>query len=126
MRRGEDAGLTTTELAVLMPALILMVLVPFQIALWWHATQVAEGAARHAVNVAQASGGTDADGTAAAEMFISTAGNLVDPAVTVTRTGATVTATVGGRAPLLVPGLDWEVHATAAGGEERFLREDER
>ena len=42
-RRGKaEEGLTSTELAVIMPVLIMLILVPFQVALWWHADQIAE------------------------------------------------------------------------------------
>ena len=61
-RRRHEAGLTSTELAVLMPVLIALVLVPFQVALWWHAKQVADGAAREAIDAAQVVAATEADG----------------------------------------------------------------
>ena len=47
-RRTAEDGVTSTELAVLMPVLIALVLVPFQVALWWHANQVADAAAQEA------------------------------------------------------------------------------
>ena len=43
--KRSERGLTSTELAVVMPVLIALVLVPFQVALWWHARQVADAAA---------------------------------------------------------------------------------
>lgn len=124
-RTGEE-GLTSTELAVVMPVLIALVLVPFQIALWWHAHQVADGAAREAVDAAQVATATDDDGIAAAEWFLDAAGNLTEPQVTVTRTAETVTVEITGRAPRLIPGLDWQVTARAAGPTERFIPEPDR
>ena len=124
-RRGEE-GLTSTELAVVMPVLIALVLVPFQIALWWHAYQVADAAAREAVDAAQVVTATEDDGIRAAEWFLDAAGNITEPEVTVTRTTETVTVEVTGRAPQLLPGFDWLVTARAAGPVERFIPEPDR
>jgi hypothetical protein len=125
-RRFRDDGLTSTELAVLMPVVIALVLVPIQIGLWWHASQVADAAAREAVDASQVEGAGEADGHAAAERFLSAAGNLHAPTVTVTRTADVVTVEIMGRAPRLIPGLDWQVTAVAAGPVERFIPEPER
>jgi Flp pilus assembly protein TadG len=125
-KRTAEEGLTSTELAVVMPVLIALVLVPFQIALWWHAHQVADGAAREAVDAAQVATATDDDGIRAAEWFLDAAGNISEPQVTVTRTAENVTVEITGRAPRLIPGLDWQVTARAAGPTERFIPEPDR
>lgn len=122
----DERGLTSTELAVLMPVLIALVLVPFQVALWWHAHQIADAAAREAVDAAQVVTATADDGMRAAEWFLNAAGNIVDPEVTVTRTADTVSVEVTGRAPRLVPGFDWQVAAHATGPIERFIPEPDR
>ena len=83
-RQGE-AGLTSTELAVVMPVLIALILVSFQVALWWHAKQVADGAAREALDAAQVETATEAAGEAAARRFLNVAGNIAAPQVSVTR-----------------------------------------
>jgi Flp pilus assembly protein TadG len=124
-RRGEQ-GLTSTELAVLMPVLIALVLVPFQVALWWHAHQIADAAAREAVDAAQVATATEDDGMRAAEWFLDAAGNITNAEVTVTRTADTVIVAVTGRAPRLVPGFDWQVAAYATGPIERFIPEPDR
>jgi len=125
-RRFGDYGLTSTELAVLMPVVIALVLTPIQIGLWWHASQVADAAAREAVDAAQVEGAGEADGREAAERFLTAAGNLNAPTVTVTRTTETVTVEVVGRAPRLIPGLDWQVTSVAVAPVERFIPEPER
>jgi Flp pilus assembly protein TadG len=125
-RRTREQGLTSTELAVIMPILIALVLVPFQVALWWHARQVADGAAREAVDAAQVATATDDDGIRAAEWFLDAAGNLTEPEVTVTRTAETVTVEITGRAPRLIPGFDWQVTSRAVGPVERFIPEPDR
>ena len=123
--RGEG-GLTSTELGVVMPVLIALVLVPFQIALWWYADQIADAAAREAVDAAQVAGATEDDGIRAAEWFLDVAGNITEPQVTVTRTTETVTVEVTGRAPRLLPGFDWEVTGRAVAPVERFIPEPDR
>lgn len=125
-RVTDDKGLTSTELAVLMPVVIALVLVPFQVALWWHASQVANAAAREAVDAAQVVTATDDDGIRAAEWFLDAAGNITDAEVTITRTTDTVTVDVTGQAPRLIPGFDWHVAGHATGDIERFIPEDER
>lgn len=125
-RTSSERGLTSTELAVVMPVLIALVLVPFQVALWWHARQIADAAATEAVDAAQVATATEADGLRAAQWFLDAAGNITDPEVTVVRTAETVTVEVTGRAPRLLPGFDWEVTATASGPIERFIPEPER
>ena len=123
--RSDEGGLTSTELAVLMPVVIALVLVPFQVALWWHATQVANAAAQEAVDTAQVADATESDGVAAAEWFLDQAGHLTNRQVTVTRGSDTVTAQVTGVAPRLL--FDWSVTATATGEVERFIiREPDR
>ena len=123
---SNERGLTSTELAVVMPILIALVLVPFQVALWWHARQIADAAATEAVDAAQVATATEADGLRAAHWFLDAAGNLTDPQVTIHRTADTVTVEVTGRAPRLLPGFDWEVTATASGPIERFIPEPDR
>lgn len=83
-RSRSDDGLTTTELAVLMPVMIGLVLVPIQVALWWHARQVADAAAQEAVDAALAATATAGDGIEAAEWFLDAAGNLTEPDVRAT------------------------------------------
>jgi hypothetical protein len=125
-RIRSERGLTSTELAVVMPVLIALVLIPFQVALWWHARQVADAAVNEAVDAAQVADATEVDGVRAAEWFLEAAGNLQDPQVTVRRTAETVTAEVTAKAPRLLPGFDWEVTAVASGSIERFIPEPDR
>ena len=125
-RPRSETGLTSTELAVLMPVVIALVLVPFQVGLWWHAKQVADGAARQAVDAAQVEDGTETDGVDAAVRFLTAAGNIENLSVSVTRSVDTVTVEVTGRAPRLIPGLDWQVSSQAAGPVERFIPEPDR
>lgn len=125
-RWRNESGLTSTEVAVLMPVVIVLILAPFQVALWWHGQQIVEAAAREAVDAAQVEGADEAAGIAAAHRFLDAAGNVTNPAITVTRGTEVVTVVVSGEAPRLIPGFGWQVTATAQGSLERFIREPDR
>ena len=125
-RFADERGATATELAVLMPVLILLVLLPMQVGLWWHAKQAAEVAAEQAVNAAAPANATTADGRQGAASILGQAGNLRDVTVSVTRTGTVVVVDVHGELGFtLFPG-PWQVNAHAEGPIERFVPENER
>ena len=97
-RATDDRGATTTELAVLMPAVIVVIMMIFQVAMFWHAKQAADVAAEEAVEAAQLATATAADGTAGANTILGQAGNLRNATIAVDRNTATgiVTVTVTG------------------------------
>lgn len=121
-----DTGMTTSQVAILFPAVLLWLMLIVQYGLWWHAKQVANAAAAEAVDVAQIPTASTASGETAARDFLAQSGNLSDIAVTVERTPALVTVEVTGRAPRLVPGFTWSVTARSQGPVERFIPENER
>lgn len=109
-----------------MPVLILLVMLPVQVGLWWHAKQAAEVAAEEAVDAAQIATATAADGEAGAAAILSRAGNLRNVTVTVNRTADTVTVDVRGDLGFSVFPGGWNVHAHAEAPIERFVPEPER
>lgn len=124
--RHSDRGAAATELAVLMPVLILLVLLPVQVGLWWHAKQAAETAAEEALDAAQVATATSADGHAGAHAILGEAGNLRNVTVDVNRSADTVIVTVNGDLGFSIfPGA-WSVTGRAQGPVERFIPEDER
>ncbi len=126
--RAAEAGVTATEVAIVMPAMIIVMLMVFQVALFWHSKQAADIAAEEAVDAAQIASATEADGYDGANAILSQAGNLRDTQVTVTRDEASglVTATVTGRAPSIIPFGSWTVSSQAQGSIERYIPADER
>lgn len=124
-RRGED-GLIASQLAVLMPALLLLIMLAVQFGLWAHATQLADAAANSAATAAALPDGTPADGEAAAASLLSQAGHLADTIIVVDRTATDVAVSVTGTAPQVVPGFRWSVTAHAAAPVERFVPEGNR
>jgi Flp pilus assembly protein TadG len=125
-RRSREEGMTTTEVAILFPAVLFLLMLIVQYGLWWHGKQVADAAAAEAAAAARVPSGTEDAGTSAAEVFLSEAGNLTDIIVTVDRGPDVVTVTVTGRAPQLVPGYAWAVTARSVVPVEQFLDPAER
>lgn len=116
-----DDGATATELVVVFPAALGLVLLAFQFGLYLHAAQIAEAGAQEAVEAAQGELGSVAAGEAAAGALLSDLGALHTPRVTVTRSTTRVTARVRGDAQRLIPGAPVTVTATAEGPVERFV-----
>jgi Flp pilus assembly protein TadG len=124
-RRAED-GVSTVELAVLMPVLLFWMMLIVQFGLWAHAKQVATAATNAAVDTARLPGGTERAGQAEAAAVLASAGNLTALDVHVERTIDTVTVEVSGDAPHLVPGFAWSVTARESAPVERFVAEGAR
>lgn len=109
-----------------MPVLILLVLLPVQIGLWWHGKQAAETAAEEAANAAQVASASAADGQDGANAILGQAGNLRNVTVTVNRTADTVIVDVRGELAFSVFPGGWTVHSHAEAPIERFVPEPER
>jgi hypothetical protein len=106
---------------IVVPALLLAVSLAFQAAVYYRARQAAETAARQAVDSARLAGAGPAQGSADAADVLDQLGRPIErPQVTLSGQAATVTATVSGDAPMLVPGLKLHVSATAQAPRERF------
>jgi hypothetical protein len=118
--------MTTTQVAILFPVVLFWIMLIVQYGLWWHGKQVADAAAAEAAAAARLPTGTEADGTAAAQSFLTEAGNLTDVVITVDRGPNDVEVTVTGHAPQLVPGYQWTVTARSVVPVEQFLDPAER
>jgi Flp pilus assembly protein TadG len=115
----------TTVVAIVMPAVLILLMLSVQAGLFWHARQRADAAASRAAAAAAELGGTPAAGQTAADTFLVGA-PLDNAAVTVTRGSDHAQATVTGTAPALIPGIVWQVGATAQASLERFVPETDR
>jgi Flp pilus assembly protein TadG len=122
-RPHRQRGSVSTELVIVTPVVLLLVMLVVQFALWQHAQHIAETAAQRGAETARVEAGTDSQGSAVAHTAIAQLGAalLVDPSVSVSRNGGIVTVNVSGSAQGLVPFLSLPVHATAAGPVERFV-----
>ena len=109
-----------------MPILILLVLLPMQFALWWHANQAAEVAAEQAVQAAVTlNANPDLAAADGVNSILGHAGNLENVAVNIDRTDTTITVRVTGDLAFSLFGT-MSVSAQASGAIERFVPEDER
>ena len=122
----EQDGMLASELAILMPALLLLLMLAVQFGLWAHASQLARAAADEAAYIAALPGATDTAGQEAAAGLLAQAGHLGDVRIHLDRTPEMVVATVTGVAPQVVPGFRWSVSATAAAAPERFIPQGDR
>lgn len=120
-----DAGTSTVELAITMPALLIAVFTILQIGLWMHAQHIALAAAQDGVRVARAYGATDSDARARAR----TVGDLDrlaptilrDRAIEVSHTAQVATVSVRGKATSILGIFALPVHEEARGPLERFI-----
>jgi Flp pilus assembly protein TadG len=119
----EDAGALTLSYVIVFPVIMLVILVIVQVSLYYLAHNLALVAARQGADVARQYNSTDGAGSAAALTLIDQDGSgmLATGQAAVTRTGATVTVTVTGRAWSLLPGLPTAVSETVQEPIERFV-----
>ncbi|WP_236700623.1 TadE family protein [Allosalinactinospora lopnorensis] len=118
-----ERGSTTLEMAVLFPALLLIIMGTVQAGLWYHARSVALSAAQEGVRAGRAEGSSTEQAVAAAENFARAHGrdHLRHPTVSTAGSSATeVRVTVSGEVLTLVPGLPIQVSQNASGATERF------
>ena len=125
-RLRDERGMSTVQVAILFPAVLIWLMLIVQYGLWWHAKQVANAAASEGVEAAQVDGASESDGESAAAEYLAEAGNLDDITVTVDRQAEVVIVEVRGEAPQLVPGITWSVEARSTDTIERFIPEGER
>ena len=122
----DEDGVIASQLAILMPSLLLLVMLAVQFGLWAHATQLARAAADEAAYTAALPDTTIEAGQTAAAGLLAQAGHLADIRIDIDRSDEQVLATVTGVAPQVVPGFRWSVSATAAASPERFIPQGER
>ncbi|NIJ10509.1 hypothetical protein FHU38_000853 [Saccharomonospora amisosensis] len=113
----------SAELVLAIPALLLLILLIAQFAIWAHATHIAQAAASQALSAARVQGGSSADGQAEADDVLAQLGSgpLRNPRATVNRGPQESTVDIGGEAASVVPFLHLPVKARAVGPSERFV-----
>jgi Flp pilus assembly protein TadG len=125
-RHREQTGSATTELVLLMPVVLMLVLLVVQFGLWLHARQVATAAAQEGLVAAQVETGTAAAGHARAVAFLAQTGGLRGTSVDASRDVTTARVAVTGTTPAVLPGTALGVSAVAQGPVERFVAEGDR
>lgn len=120
-RHAED-GSVSAEVAVAVPALMALIILAVQFALWQHASAVTKAAAEEGVRAVRVEGAAAADGEAEARGFLAQAGPsiVVTPDVSASRTLEEARVEVSATAISLVPWLHLPVHAVATSPVERY------
>lgn len=122
LRCRGDSGSASTELVIAMPALLLLVLASVHVGLWFHARHLAAAASQEGARAARHLGADDTAGYDRATQFLDQLGPnvLLDRNVVITRTATSVTVTVTGHAPAVIPGLTLAIDATTTSPLETF------
>ena len=123
LRRHDDAGETSTQLVLLTPVVLLLLLALVQLALWIHSAHVATAAANEAVGVATRLTGSAGEGAAAAEALVHDAGGRLVGSPSVQRSATWSSAEVRVGVPAVLPGFPHDVARRASGAVERVVPE---
>jgi Flp pilus assembly protein TadG len=117
-----DRGAATTQLVLVVPALLMLALLIVQFALAWHARHISQYAAERALAAVRVKEGTAADGQARGVRSLAQLGSqvLTSPSVTVRRTATRATVRVEGTVMPVLPGLHLPASGTASGEVERI------
>ena len=122
-----EAGISTLEMAILYPVILMILLGMFQIALYWHTANAAEVAAERGVDVGQVDGGDTGAAEEAALRMLRGTTQARNASVSAAIAGEEITVTVTTDAPRLFGWLgNWTVESVAEGRLERFVPADER
>ena len=122
-RRGGDIdrGSATVEFAICAVAMVLLLLMVVQVAVWYHTRAVAQTAARHGLDQVRVLDGSPEAGEAVAYEFLDQAGGgLNDPDVDATRTVEVATVSVRGDVVSILPGVSFTVSVTVRAATERI------
>ncbi|MGN9811805.1 TadE family protein [Micromonospora sp. BQ11] len=124
LRSGDDRGANPVELAVTMPAILVLLFASIQVAAVFVARSTALNAAQSGVNAQRVYQAPPGAGTARATGFLTAAGGWLvgwkSPGPSCVTEVTEVTCTVTGRALSIVPGVDFAVTQTAHGTRERW------
>ena len=123
-RAGGERG-SATETAIVFPAALIAILLIIQCGLAFHAQHIALAVAQEGARAARLYQATDADGAERANQALralNSGGILVDPRVSVTRSGNdSVQVTVSGGVVSMLPGLTLSIRPQVVQGPvERF------
>jgi hypothetical protein len=117
-----DSGSSIVEAVIVIPVVMVLLLVGVQFALWMHAAQVVQLAASEGDRSARSIGGGPAAGFASAQAVVDGPGSDVSsPAIsTDLLAGDAELLQVSGTATSVLPGLSFDVSASAVGPVQEF------
>ena len=124
--RRRDRGSLTLEMAILFPLVLTLTFGAVQVGLWFEARSMCQAAAEAGVRAGKVLHAPAGTGAAAARSYLTdvSAGLVVSPNVTETRTAATINVTCSGQAQNVIPlpGLNIADVQSSQAGIERFTR----
>lgn len=118
-----ERGSGTVEMVIVLPALMILLLLVVQYALWAHANALVQSAAAEGDQAARAVGGTPAAGVVAAQGFLRATGAklVVGPTVTANvQAGGMARVDVSAQVETILPGIHIGVSATSIGPIQEF------
>jgi len=119
----DDSGMTTLEVAILFPAMLILVFGIAQTALWYMARTAALSAAQQGVNAGRTYGAAPGDGVSAAQDFLAAqVGDILTGghARIAKSDRGTLRISVTGTSLSLIPGWKISVTQSAQGPKETF------
>ena len=121
--RKDERGAGTVELVIATPVLLLLILLITQLALYMHATHIAQAAASQALSAARVQGGSSAAGSAEAQRVLSQLGRgpLQGSSVNVQRGATQASVAINGTVTNVLPFMTLTVHVEAVGPVEKFV-----
>ena len=121
-REDSERGAASTQLVLVTPVLILMVMLIIQFGLWYHGSHVAIAAAQEGARAARLEGGSAMAGEDRARMFLGALGReVVGEAQVVASRGPDVARVeVSGVSVAVVPGFRLPIYAVSEANVERF------
>ncbi len=122
-RRSGERGVTSTELVVITPVLLTLILLVVQVGLYFHASHIALAAAEEGARSARSLHGSATAGQARARRFVDALGSglIRSPVVTASRTPTTARVEVRGQVAGVIPGLRLVVDRVVESPTERFV-----
>ena len=120
--RTDQRGAGATEIVIITPLLLFMIMLIAQFALYMHASHIAQAAASEALSAARVSGGSAAAGTTEGQQVLAQLGNspLHATSVNVVRGNTQASVTITGTVVNVIPFMDLTVHAEAVGPIDKF------
>jgi Flp pilus assembly protein TadG len=120
--RTDQRGSGATEIVIVTPLLLFMIMLIAQFALYMHASHIAQAAASEALSAARVSGGSAAAGTTEGQQVLAQLGNgpLHATSVNVVRGNTQASVTITGTVVNVIPFMDLTVHAEAVGPIDKF------
>jgi Flp pilus assembly protein TadG len=117
-----ERGAASTQLVLVTPVLILMVMLIIQFGLWYHGSHVAIAAAQEGARAARLEGGSAAAGEERARTFLRALGQEVvgEAQVVATRGPEVARVEVSGVSVAVVPGFRLPIQAVSEANVERF------